>query len=133
MYDVKDAYVRIFGEVEQTYCRIMICGQHNIHPDELDDLEPTDVKPTIRPLTPPSPTVSHYPYIKYVLQKFPHPLSADEDLEDLFRIDLGVFTDLKREYAGENVDEKVKELLFLDFTVCLLWVLKYDSASRLLS
>ncbi|EMA45232.1 hypothetical protein [Halobiforma nitratireducens] len=40
LHDAKEEYARRYGEIEQTYRRIMICGDHDIHPDELDDLEP---------------------------------------------------------------------------------------------
>jgi hypothetical protein len=54
---------------------------------------------------------------------------ADEDLEDFFRVDVSVVAEAQAERSGECVDEKVKELILVDFTVRLLWVRRYNSAS----
>ena len=48
------------------------------------------------------------------------PLRADEDLEDVVEVDLGVLAEVQAERAGEGVDEEVKELLLVNFAVCLL-------------
>lgn len=39
LQDARDTYADRCGEVEATYRRIIVCGQHNIHPDEYDALE----------------------------------------------------------------------------------------------
>jgi hypothetical protein len=46
---------------------------------------------------------------------------ADEDLEDVIRIDLSVLAKAHGERAGEGVDEEVKELVLVDFVVCVLF------------
>ena len=58
---------------------------------------------------------------------------SELNLEQILWIDFSVLTEIKRERSGENVDEKVKDLVFVDFTVCLLWVFRHNSASRLLN
>jgi hypothetical protein len=45
---------------------------------------------------------------------------ADEDLADVLFVDLGVRTEVEINLLGEAVDEKVKKLVLVDFTVCLL-------------
>jgi hypothetical protein len=47
-------------------------------------------------------------------------LRADEDLVDVLSLDFSVVRKAKRNYLVKRVDEKVKELLFVDFIVCLL-------------
>jgi hypothetical protein len=44
-----------------------------------------------------------------------------------------VLTEVKCERAGENVDEKGKELVFVNFTVRLIRLFGYNSASGLLN
>ena len=51
--------------------------------------------------------------------RYPHGRSADEDLEDVVRVDLGVLAEVQSERAGEGVDEEVKKLVFVYFAVCL--------------
>jgi hypothetical protein len=46
---------------------------------------------------------------------------ADEDLEDVLWADFSVLAEAQAERPGEGVDEKVKELVFVDFIVCLLF------------
>jgi hypothetical protein len=46
---------------------------------------------------------------------------ADEDLEDVVGVDLSVLTEVQRERASKGVDEEVKELVFVDFVVRLLF------------
>ena len=41
-------------------------------------------------------------------------------LEDVVGIDLGVLAEAQRERAGEGVDEELKQLVLMDFVVCLL-------------
>jgi len=48
---------------------------------------------------------------------------ADEDLVDVFSIDFGVFGESESDFLVKGVDEEVKELVLVDFTVCLLWLL----------
>ena len=45
---------------------------------------------------------------------------ADEDLEDVVGIDRSVLAEAQRERAGEGVDEELKQLVLMDFVVCLL-------------
>jgi hypothetical protein len=41
---------------------------------------------------------------------------ADGDLVDVFGVDIGVLTETDAECTGECVDEKVKNLILIDFT-----------------
>ncbi|ELY96666.1 hypothetical protein C482_14866 [Natrialba chahannaoensis JCM 10990] len=45
--------------------------------------------------------------------------SQSEEIEVLW-VDFSVLSEVQGKCAGENVDEKVKELVLVDFTVCLL-------------
>ena len=55
---------------------------------------------------------------------------ADEVLVDVFEVDIGVLAEAQPKRTSERVDKKVKELVFVDFTVCLLVLLEHSSASR---
>ena len=46
---------------------------------------------------------------------------ADEDLEDVLGVDFSVLAERQGERAGERVDEEVKQLLLVNFAVCLLF------------
>jgi hypothetical protein len=46
--------------------------------------------------------------------------SADEDLVDVLRSDFSVVCKAKRDFLVKAVDEKVKKLVLVNFTVCLL-------------
>ncbi|GAA0471219.1 hypothetical protein GCM10008985_30130 [Halococcus dombrowskii] len=46
---------------------------------------------------------------------------ADEDLEDVSRIDFSVLAESEGERTSENVDEEIKELVLVDYVVCLLF------------
>ncbi len=48
---------------------------------------------------------------------------ADEDLVDVLCIDSSVVRKGERHFLVKSVDEEVKELVLVDFTVCLLLVL----------
>jgi hypothetical protein len=54
---------------------------------------------------------------------------ADEDLVDVFGIKVSVFAETYTECTSESVDEKIKELVFVEFTVCL-FVFGHTSTSR---
>ena len=58
---------------------------------------------------------------------------ADEDLVDVFSIEFGVFSECESNFLVKRVDEEVKELVLVDFIVCLLLVLDTSSASRRLN
>jgi hypothetical protein len=45
---------------------------------------------------------------------------ADEDLPEIFSIEVSILTDIEVECVGDGVNEEVKELVFVYFTVCLL-------------
>lgn len=55
---------------------------------------------------------------------------ADDDLVDVLGVEISVLAEIHTECTGERVDKKVKELVFVDFTVCLLFLLGHTSASR---
>jgi hypothetical protein len=44
---------------------------------------------------------------------------ADEDLVDVFSIQFGVFSEGESNFLVKGVDEEVKELVLVDFIVCL--------------
>ncbi|GAA0448910.1 hypothetical protein GCM10008985_00280 [Halococcus dombrowskii] len=46
---------------------------------------------------------------------------ADEDLEDVVRVDFSVLAESEGERASESIDEEIKELVLVDFIVCLLF------------
>jgi len=50
---------------------------------------------------------------------------ADEDLVDVFSIEFGVFSECEGNFLVKRVDEEVKELVLVDFIVCLLWLLEH--------
>jgi hypothetical protein len=45
---------------------------------------------------------------------------ADEDLVDVFSVEFGVFSGCESSFLVKCVDEEIKELVLVDFTVCLL-------------
>jgi hypothetical protein len=45
---------------------------------------------------------------------------TDEDLVDAFRIDFSVVGKVQRSFLVKPVDEEVKQLVLVDFTICLL-------------
>ena len=45
---------------------------------------------------------------------------ADEDLVDVFSIEFGVFSECESNFLVKGVDEEIKKLVLVDFTVCLL-------------
>ncbi|WP_440992362.1 hypothetical protein [Haloarchaeobius baliensis] len=45
---------------------------------------------------------------------------ADEDLVNVLCIDFSVVAKVQRNFLVKTVDEEVKELVLVDFTVCLL-------------
>ncbi len=47
---------------------------------------------------------------------------ADEDLVDVLCIDFSVVGEVQRNFLVKPVDEEVKDLVFVEFTVCLLLV-----------
>jgi len=47
---------------------------------------------------------------------------ADEDLVDVLSIDFSVVGEIQSNFLVELVDEEIKELVFVEFTVCLLLV-----------
>jgi hypothetical protein len=51
---------------------------------------------------------------------------------DVLWIDVTNASDADSEGSGESVDEKVTELVFVNDTVCLLWLFGHTSASGLL-
>jgi hypothetical protein len=50
---------------------------------------------------------------------------TDEDLVDVFTIDLGIVTEVEGHFLVKGVDEEVKELVLVDFTVCLLLLFRH--------
>jgi len=54
---------------------------------------------------------------------------ADEDLVDVFGLEISVCTETHPKGSGERVDENVKKLVLVDFTVRLLWVRRHSSTS----
>jgi hypothetical protein len=56
---------------------------------------------------------------------------ADEDLVDVFSVEFGVFSECKSNFLVKGIDEELKELVFVDFTVRLLCLLGHNSASGL--
>jgi hypothetical protein len=56
---------------------------------------------------------------------------ADEDLVDVFSIECSVFSECESNFLVKSVDEEVKELVFVDFTVRLLCLLGHNLASGL--
>ena len=68
----------------------------------------------------------------FVLDELSSLRSQSVEIE-VFAIDISVFAKTHAECTGERVDEKVKELVLVDFTVCLLVVLGHTSANRLLN
>ncbi|EMA34796.1 hypothetical protein C445_07760 [Halobiforma lacisalsi AJ5] len=57
---------------------------------------------------------------------------ADEDLVNVLGIDFSVIRQGERNFLVKPVDEEVKKLVFVDFTVRLLCLLGHNSASGLL-
>jgi len=55
---------------------------------------------------------------------------AYEDLVDVVGIDISVLGETHAKCAGERIDEKIKELVLVNFTVCLLGLFGHSSASR---
>ena len=55
--------------------------------------------------------------------------SADEDLVDILSTNLSISAKTEINFLVKRVDEEVKELVFVDFTVCC-GVLDTPSASR---
>ena len=53
---------------------------------------------------------------------------ADEDLEDVFWVDFSVLSEIQGKCADENVDEKVKKLVLVDFTVRWLGLFGHNLA-----
>jgi len=49
-------------------------------------------------------------------------LRRRRDLVDVLWVDFSVVGEVQRNFLVESVDEEVKELVFVDFTVCLLLV-----------
>jgi len=47
-------------------------------------------------------------------------VSADEDLVDVFSIEFGVFSECESNFLVNSLDEEVKQLVLVNFTVCLL-------------
>ncbi|ELY31213.1 hypothetical protein C498_10371 [Haloferax volcanii DS2] len=47
---------------------------------------------------------------------------TDEDLVDVLCIDFSVVGEIQRNFLVKSVDEEVKELVLVDFTVCLLGI-----------
>jgi hypothetical protein len=56
---------------------------------------------------------------------------ADDNLVDVFGIEVSVFSESYAEGTSESVYEEIKKLVFVDFIVCLLVLFRYISASRL--
>jgi len=48
--------------------------------------------------------------------------NADEDLVDVFSLEFGVFSECESNFLVNGVDEEVKELVLVDFIVCLLGI-----------
>ena len=48
---------------------------------------------------------------------------ADEDLVDVLCIDFSVVGGVQRNFLVKSVDEEIKQLVFVEFTVCLLLVI----------
>ena len=46
---------------------------------------------------------------------------ADEDLPDVFRVDIRVLAEFDIDLLIEGVDKEVKHLLFGEFVGCLVW------------
>ena len=55
--------------------------------------------------------------------------SQSEKIEVLW-VDFSVLSEVKRKRVSENVDEKIKELVFEDFTVRWLCLFGHNSAKR---
>jgi hypothetical protein len=56
---------------------------------------------------------------------------ADEDIVGVFSVKFGVFSECKSNFLVKGVDEEIKQLVFVDFTVRLLCLLGHNSASGL--
>ena len=50
---------------------------------------------------------------------------ADKDLVDVSGVEISVLIETHAEFAVERVDEKIKQLVLVDFIICLLLAFSY--------
>ena len=55
---------------------------------------------------------------------------ADEDLVNVLCTDFSVVCEVERNFLVKLIDEEVKELVLVDFTVCLLLVFRHNNSKQ---